>query len=77
MEPLTRRLEVDKNLTRSEKGVICLGPIELPDPYVFYHAKDKFTSPALRGFEGCVIAASGLVYRLLSGAERRLLIAVY
>ena len=68
MESPTGCLEVGNNLSCSDEGVILLGPLELPDPRVFYHAEYEFPSIALRGFKGRVIAAPGLEYFLLSGA---------
>ena len=77
MEYPARHLDVGKHLNRGDKGVIFLGPIELPNPLVLYHTEDEFTSLALRGFKCRVIAVPVLVYHLLSGADRCLLIVVY
>ena len=76
MESSTRCLDVGNNLSCSDEGVIHLGPLEISDPRIFYHAEDKFISLALRGFKGHVVAALGLVYRPLSGVDRCLFIVL-
>ena len=69
-------LEVGEDFPHGDEGVICLVPLEISDPRVFYHTEDKFFSLALCGFKCCVVAAPGLVYGLLSNAERCLLVVV-
>ena len=76
MESSTRHLDVGNNLSCSDEGVIHLGPLEISDPRIFYHAEDKFISLALRGFKGHVVTALGLVYRPLLGADRCLFIVL-
>ena len=65
-----------KHFPHSNEGIIRLGPLDLSDPRVFYHDEDKFPIPALRGFKCHVVAAPGLVYRLLLGADLCLLIVI-
>ena len=77
MDPPASRLEVGAHLPRGDEGVIRLGPIEILDPCALYHSEYEFPSLTLRGFEGRIIAVPGLVYRLLLGAYRCLLIVVY
>ena len=69
-------MEAGKHFNRGDEGVISLGPLELLNQHVFDQAEDEFPSLALRRFECYVVAALGLVYRLLSGVERCLLIVV-
>ena len=77
MDSPVRCLEVSYHFPRGDEGVIFLGLLELPYPRVFDHAEDEFPSLELRGFEGRIIAVSGLVDRLLLGADRCLIIVAY
>ena len=69
IESSARHLEVGDHLPRGDEGVIYLGLLDIPYPRVFDHAKDEFPSLALHCFEGYIIAAPGLVDRLLSGVD--------
>ena len=69
IESPTRCLEVGDHFPCGDEGVIYLGLLDIPYPRVFDHAKDEFPSLALHCFEGYIIAAPGLVDRLLSGVD--------